>query len=451
MPQGSCHITRRSDRSPLCKTMSSFEIVMRKANEAFRTADYATATSLYTHAMVLDAKNPLTVLNRSMASLKVANWTDAEKDATSALALLSDRATDAKLVHKAYLRRARARKAVGDDDGARQDLDAYLASGGQQSVVEAESSIDLKASGEVKLELVAAPDTGFEIKTTASMGRGVFATREFHRGDMILAEKPILTVDERSTLSASYQAIQRAVEELSPSNSVKFLELTNAYDSDPLFVGIFRTNALPDGLGFDVSHFNHSCSPNARYSWHPESGRLRVFALTDIAVGAEIFVTYIQSKNVYGSPRDTRQQRIRTKFNFTCTCAACSLVGKARKASDKRRQEAGALYDGMMRHEPGLSGALVVRDAVRAITLLRNEGYHADVDDFATDAGALCAMHCDWENAKWWAQLGYETRCAEFGKDHQHANKIRKYVENPSSYPQAGMFRAGQTFPGRVL
>lgn len=291
----------------------------------------------------------------------------------------------------------------------------------------------------------------WEVNDTALMGKGAFATRIFHRGDLILAEKPIILLPESDDLKEGFRAILSAVERLSPSDLVQFLSLHNSYNAPGgnLFIGIYRTNVLPGGFCVDASRFNHSCSPNARYSWHPDSGRLRIFALTDIAIGEEIRVSYLASRNVYGSTRDERRRRCFAKFNFECLCPACSLGGAALEASDARRREAAVLWEGMMRHDPKFHGQRVLRDAVRAIQLLQEEGYMADADDFAQDAAAFCAMHSDWESAKYWAKYSYDSRCAEFGVDHEHSRKSKVYSDDPRKYAQSGMY-SGQKFPVRV-
>ncbi|KAF7297303.1 SET domain-containing protein [Mycena indigotica] len=402
-------------------SLSELETIVAKANEALRTGHYEAVCDLCTFAIALNTKR--------LPNATIQNGSTSKKP-QSPLEITRTQ----KLQQKLYLTRARARNSLGDGVGTRHDLDAFVACGGQESLVklvETESlPVKISNADEVDSKLPS-QSVAFEVKPTTATGKGVFAT-------------------PRSTLQATYEARENAVKALAPRDLVKFLELTNAFDDVPLFTGIYRTNTLPDGLGFHASHFNHCCNPNARYSYHPDTGRLRVFALTHIPVGAEIFVMYIQGRNIYGSTRAVRQERFRTNFNFTCVCSVCKLEGDALMASDKRRTEAGLLYDGMMRHDPWRSGGLVIRDAIRAITLLREEGYHADVDDFATDAGGLCAMHSDWESALWWARLGYETRQAEFGTDHPHAKKVKIYVDDPRSYPQAGVFSSGKRFMQRV-
>ncbi|KAI0045236.1 SET domain-containing protein, partial [Auriscalpium vulgare] len=91
--------------------------------------------------------------------------------------------------------------------------------------------------------------------------------------------------------------------------------------------GIINTNmmsigAMPGqlmhygGVFNDMSRVNHSCSPNAVYRWDLElfAGELR--ALRAIAPGEEITITYLDTCLPYAA----RQQILREKYSFTCTC-----------------------------------------------------------------------------------------------------------------------------------
>jgi hypothetical protein len=61
--------------------------------------------------------------------------------------------------------------------------------------------------------------------------------------------------------------------------------------------GIFATNAIPitngAALFAQTCRVNHSCSPNARYTWRADLGRELVVALKPIAAGEEVTVQYI--------------------------------------------------------------------------------------------------------------------------------------------------------------
>lgn len=71
--------------------------------------------------------------------------------------------------------------------------------------------------------------------------------------------------------------------------------------------------------------------------------------------------------------------------------------------------------------------------------MLKEEGYHADADDYTNDAGVVCAFHSDWESARYWAEMTYRIRVDEFAADSLRAEEVREAVVNPRSSPVAGI------------
>lgn len=380
---------------------------------------------------------------------------------------------------KAHFRRCQARREQGSWDNARAgkhiihhaeilsshssstDLDAFVSGGGSPEHATKErikldcaetSAVQIDPSGnETCLTPVVdqrRSENLYVVKEVGSRGHGSFATRHIHRGDMILAEKPIFSLGKDYYTPMDFMI---AIRRISPSNLVLFLSLK---DSCPqwgnVLLGISNTNAFPSGrICVEASRFNHSCRPNARYSWHEASGRLRIFALSHIAPDEEIYVMYIQGRDVYGTSRDARRRNIQSKFHFVCTCTACSLKGDELRASDLRRQLLGMTWARLPLLDIVSEAEMMLKDVVDAIGLLRKEGYAADADDFATDAAAFCAMHSDWESAKYWSKVAYDSRVAEFGADHPHAQRSKRAYNNPKSrqlhHPQAGQL-SGRKF-----
>lgn len=118
------------------------------------------------------------------------------------------------------------------------------------------------------------------------------------------------------------------------------------------------------------------------------------------------------------------------------------------RASDQRRQKVAMIWERLPSRDPISEAERMLKDVVEAIGILRKEGYAADADDFATDAAAFCALHSDWESSKYWAKFAYDTRVAEFGADHPHAQKSKGTYDNPKSrqiHPQAGQL-SGRKF-----
>ncbi|KAK0452141.1 uncharacterized protein EV420DRAFT_1559086 [Desarmillaria tabescens] len=414
---------------------STLSLLKIKATEAFKQGDFAVARLLYSHAIDINPKDDVHPLNRSLMNLRLTRWQEAEKDATSALALCECKKNDHR--QKAYYRRCQARREMADKAGA-EDGAKDLIHTERQKINSAVTTPKLTLEPEsLSPECQTAPsERMYFVKDASSRGLGAFAARDIQRGDLILSEKPLLPFPHGAPSPAE---LRLAAEKLSPKELLVFLSLKNSqsHREDTIY-GIYNTNAFADGgIVVEASRFNHSCRPNARYSYHEATNRQRIFALTEIPKGEEIFVTYLGGRNAYGATRNQRQMRLRAKYNFSCSCAACSLDRQETLESDRRRLEIASIWDRMPMFDPFASGPAYLRAVIRAINLMKEEG----------EAAAFCSLHSDWESAKYWHGIVYDARVAEFGKDSKHAIKARKYLENPRSidHAQAGMCR-GQSF-----
>ncbi|PBK68512.1 SET domain-containing protein [Armillaria solidipes] len=429
-------------------------LLKTKALEAFKQGDFAVARSLYSHAIDIDPQDDIHPLNRSLMNLRLTRWKEAEEDATTALALCECKKNDHR--QKAYYRRCQARREMGDMVGAEDDIKAFastggakdLTRGGQQKIDSAITTPKLALEHEpLSPESQTAPSEQMHfVKDAGGKGLGAFAARDIQRGDLILVEKPLLPFPDSDPSPMEFRLV---VDKLSPKDFLTFLSLKNAHSHyEDTISGIYNTNAFCDGgIVIEASRFNHSCLPNARYSYHGATNRERIFALADIRKGEEIFVMYIAGRDMYGSTRNQRQIELLAKYNFLCSCGACGLDRQQSLESDRRRLEIKSIWDQMPMLDPLRSGRALLQSAIRAINLMKEEGYWADADDFANEAAMFCSMHSDWESAKYWHRIAYEHRVAQFGKDSAHSLRAHKNLENPRSvnHPQAGMYR-GQTF-----
>ncbi|KAF8257078.1 hypothetical protein EI94DRAFT_81711 [Lactarius quietus] len=437
-----------------------------QGNVAFKAKDYATARSLYSHAMAFDQSNHNYPLNRSFANLKLARWDEAEADATKALNLVPRNL-------KALYRRGLARKELGKWNQARTDVQMYIDNGGDpaigtqelRSIADAETlplpQPSSHTSGDLESTLAQLHLEGdssfFTIHTSAAVqnGEGAFASRDIQRGDLILSEKPIFSIRTDVPEARKHISIESAVRNLSPVHLNGFLSLHNSHTECPCFpnrplLGIYSTNGF--GLGFNssdagaclkASRFNHSCSPNGRFSFNSDTGEIRIYALGTIPRGEEIFIVYadgfVGGRPLYATPRRLRQDVLRTRYHFTCACTVCSLSEAKSKKSDARRVKLNELREFTQRFTLSpFHGTQVLNSIVEATRLLKEEGYLADADDFATYGGVVCAFHSDWVSAKYWAGLTYHTRVAEFGEDSPRTAEVRGEYLDERSFPYAG-------------
>lgn len=170
------------------------------------------------------------------------------------------------------------------------------------------------------------PFDGFKIRQSGTKGFGAFATRQFTRGDLNFAEKPLVIL----ALLVPVPVLQATVKAISPEEQEQFYALHNSSEGTPGYpreLGIVDTNCynLDDtsaGILVVASRFNHSCSPNARNSWDSKTEKERIFCLRTIAVGEEIQVSYLAARNVYGSTRAERRARLEETRHFICGCSS---------------------------------------------------------------------------------------------------------------------------------
>ena len=86
--------------------------------------------------------------------------------------------------------------------------------------------------------------------------------------------------------------------------------------------------------------FESQLQTNANYVWRADLKRELVFAIRSIAQGEQITVSYIGPHMRAAQ----RQQRLQTKFGFTCVCSSCVNATEESDASLQEIQEFGLLY-----------------------------------------------------------------------------------------------------------
>ncbi|VDB85285.1 unnamed protein product [Peniophora sp. CBMAI 1063] len=211
----------------------------------------------------------------------------------------------------------------------------------------------------------------YEIRKSGSRGLGVFATEDIDAGDLILAERPLLVrmiwtppapntkhLSPKQRLEGMYADMERSMETLASRLEPERLELYRALynshktDGSGPLSGIMRTNGLPLGevedptalsmglspgqnryscVGAKCSRFNHSCSPNAVYTFSVPSFSMEIHAVRPIAKGDEITVTYALEDE-----KAMDRQASLKPYGFTCVCLACQSPA----TSDKVRERA---------------------------------------------------------------------------------------------------------------
>lgn len=194
------------------------------------------------------------------------------------------------------------------------------------------SSLDDSTPQETFLEVIATPDRGLAVLTT----------RKVKAGTLILAERPLISLDKHEEDDPS--AIERAFTGLSRPDQKLYLRLFDAeksrmtrvvsiYYSNCYNCDNFRTDTGHDSgssntnigvggsaIGLLASRINHSCIPNVQFSYDAHRHEMRFHAIRDIPRAKEVLSNY--DKNIFlGAAARRRKQQI--YYGFVCACEAC--------------------------------------------------------------------------------------------------------------------------------
>ena len=181
------------------------------------------------------------------------------------------------------------------------------------------------------------------IENSPGKGLGMFATNSIRKGTRILAEKPFFCLSEAPELSLidpyAPNDISEAFDHLTINEQSKYMSLhcPERSDCSPL-VSIYEANCYEMGPGtcicLDASRINHSCIPNAHFSWNDSTKRITVHAVKDIPMGEEVTISYCPAIRTFKG----RQSSLKP-YVFTCRCLACQMDTEFGRSSRIRRQQ----------------------------------------------------------------------------------------------------------------
>jgi hypothetical protein len=292
-------------------------------------------------------------------------------------------------------------------------------------------------------------DLTYALQEVTGKGKGLVATRKIPRGTRILCEEPIVRMPEAvldsQTLLAS---IRRQVDALTPDQRRAFLSMHNIHADDAAsrHLGIFRTNALPFGddvrevgIFLDACRINHACDNNGQKSWNENIKRHTVHALRDIEKGQEITIYYL---GVLMS-REARQEALRRKFAFTCSCRLCSLPPDQSQESDRRLDEILKL-DGLIGRD-GLMGIVsaplqILRHVDQQIRLYNEQGPDDNgLPRAFLDAAQIAIANGDLARARIFVERAVLGWIVLEGDDSSKVLQYRALILDPSKHELYGM------------
>ncbi|EXJ73364.1 uncharacterized protein A1O5_03124 [Cladophialophora psammophila CBS 110553] len=188
-----------------------------------------------------------------------------------------------------------------------------------------------------------------EVVSTPDRGLAVFSARKIKAGTLVLAERPLISLDKHEENDAS--AIEREFSKLSRAEQKVYLRLFDAQKSRmSQVVSVYYSNCYncegfrPSGKGGSAigalsSRINHSCVPNLQFSYDANSNEMRFYAIRDISRGKEMCSNYDKVVFEVTAKRQRKQQMY---YGFVCRCEACEPKNEFWAKSDERRM---GMYD----------------------------------------------------------------------------------------------------------
>ena len=151
------------------------------------------------------------------------------------------------------------------------------------------------------------------------------AARNLAAGECLLQEEPLLklTPDGAGRYDGTYafgdrERARGLLRTLSAAKSGAG-DLGGVIETNGIVVNHGQTSAFTV-VQLMISRCNHSCAPNAAFSWDDELMVGRLITKHPIPAGTEVTINYGAKGN-----REMRQQFLFDRFNFECACPLCDL------------------------------------------------------------------------------------------------------------------------------
>ncbi|KAL1798116.1 hypothetical protein ACET3X_002153 [Alternaria dauci] len=199
----------------------------------------------------------------------------------------------------------------------------------------------------------------YTIRAIPNKGYGCFAVRDLSRGTRILSEAPLLVVPIAEYMLSD---VEKAFAELTPAQQALYHTLHSSHGQDPKnwptrihdsvaprerariaeqhgartgsaasLISIFQTNCMEMGDGAAVfvhaSRFNHSCNPNACFSFNHSTGKENIHVMNPVPAGAEITLSYVDMMHDKG----LRAYELR-HYGYLDIALVCEMEGDLRMA-----------------------------------------------------------------------------------------------------------------------
>ncbi|KAI0125788.1 hypothetical protein BJ170DRAFT_447834 [Xylariales sp. AK1849] len=279
----------------------------------------------------------------------------------------------------------------------------------------------------------------FRMTQIPGKGVGMIAARTIHRGEQIVAARPVMLVHrqliDELALEDQHRLLETAMDQLPPTRQQQFLaqagEVGGHEIEDIMFTNSFQISL---GQGYsqhfgnfpEVSRYNHDCRPNVAF-YIDQNLTHHTHAIRDIQAGEELTISYLDSFRA----RSVRQERARASWGFSCTCPQCSLPKAEADASDARLYSIYQVENQAADYSNENTTPAMVEDLIRL--------YKAERLDFKIgDAYTIAALNYNLfgmvEMAKMYAKLSLEQGLLEHGPDALDREAMRILMDDPKGH-----------------
>ena len=252
----------------------------------------------------------------------------------------------------------------------------------------------------------------------------MFAEKGIRAGTRILDDEVLFWIADSSIDECIEDRISASLGSLPPEQQEQFeaLRYPHHHTWTPLvsrfLANSFKMGSGKSGIFLKASRINHSCCPNAFFSWNQNLIRMTVHAIVDIPAGEEITVCYVFP---YFS-RANRQKVFLEHYGFKCDCPACQIDVPAGQRSELRRREMESLYQAIekCKGDPGTSDERELGMVLEFIKLAKDD----QVDGLFLSCMYTRAIACyldrgSHELALPYAEMELETDTRLLGEDHE--------------------------------
>jgi len=200
----------------------------------------------------------------------------------------------------------------------------------------------------------------YKVVRQEGRGRGLVATRKLGVGEVVLGEIPLMVIDSQDSEVATevfrvewgeveeeqrrlvlqlFDPVRDSLKQEQEEEVVRAQRIFAANSMQVCEVGALYS-PTEGALYHHISLLNHSCIPNAVWSWSKGEYRRKVVrTMRVVGKGEELLVNYLDMEAFNLGAREDRRAALLDKFGFICRCSECGLEGRELETNEERRRE----------------------------------------------------------------------------------------------------------------